>query len=550
MSEYLKSLFCCCCKKQPRYTYICDEGNLEEEEKRNLRSPLLDKKITTSVFRNRSRCSSLSKLIIEAKDLIIDKEENPAIYYEKLSELGEGSFGKVYKVKHLKTGVVRALKVLNKSDKEQSDVLLEGEVLKSLSHPNIIKIFEVYSYGTSVYLIEEFVKGGDLFSKISKMDHLSEPISLAVMKQIFSAVHYLHSNNLVHGDLKLENIMVESLNIKKRATLVLANSEITDEFDVKLIDFGCSSLFFKDKPLTELIGTVFYLAPEVIYGSYNHKCDIWSCGVILYILLTGRFPFDGSSSEIIFEKIKKCSYRLDLPEFKYVSDDTIDLIKQCLDPDPYNRLSAEEALGHKCFDKYNLNKKDSNLFWKAEPTHSQKVDNDCRNALENIKKLNKKLVFQKAVIKYISYNLVSPDEINDIRNIYKLFDKNNDGFLTIDELLDGFYKMGIIINEEEVMNIASSLDPNGTGVIEYEDFISLFVDKSKVLEENNLKAAFELFDLDDNKAISIEEIKKIFKINNKFDEKLTEDIINQLDLKSQHEITYEEFKELMKKAYS
>lgn len=550
--NFVKQYVLCCCFKKKKYTFICTEGNLEEELNNSINSPLLteetheSKIFTKKNFKYNSRYS-LSNIVIEGNDLVIKKSENPSNNYEKEAELGQGSFGKVYKVRHYSTGVTRALKVINRNDSEESDISKEGEVMKSLSHPNIIKIFEVYCYNNNVFLVEEYIKGGDLYSKISKMDHFSEKITLVIMKQIFSAVHYLHTNNIIHGDLKLENIMIHSLDIRKKPTMLLSNDKSINDFDIKIIDFGCSTLFFKNKPLTELIGTIFYLAPEVIYGSYDNRCDIWSCGVIMYVLITGKFPFDGESTEEIFDKIKKGKYYLKHKEFSYVSKDTIDLLQQCLEKNPYNRISAEKALGHRCFNK--LPKKDSIRYSHINDLTNQRSSHDLYMALENIKLLSKKVVFQKAVIKYITYNLFNQEEMNYLRSLYKTFDKNNDGYLTVEELIEGFKKAGIIINKEEVELIAKSL-ANNNEVIEYEDFITVFVDKNKILEDKNLRIAFDLFDIDKSGAISIDEIKSIFKLNKKFNDKITEDIINQLDLKSQHEITYDEFSKLIKESYS
>ncbi len=547
------SYLCCCFKKQNQH-----QINIEQEQNYLiLKQPLLTdsmktsslranahlKKITTAVF-VRTKASSISKVNLYGADFVIDKNENPANFYEKVSELGEGAFGKVFKVKKFGTSFIRALKVMNQSETDKEDILKEGELLKNLSHPNIIKIFEVYHYGKSIYLIEEFVNGGDLYSKISKLDHLFETTSLAIMKQIFSAVCYLHQNGLIHGDLKLENIMVESLNIRKKATQVLSNDSEYNQIDIKLIDFGCSTLF-KDKKLTDLIGTIYYLAPEVILGSYDNKCDIWSCGVILYILLTGKFPFYADKTNELFDKILDGNVIFDKEEFKYVSQDTINLIKRCLTKDPTKRISAYEAMAHKAFDKIN-----SKSTRNKSAIDSQLFNWNFNEALSNIKNLNKKIVFQKAVIKYITYNLLNDsEEVNKIRSLYKLFDDNNDGFLSFEELCQGLKLVGLVVNEDELKQYVSSLDYNNSGIIEYEDFVTLFIDKTKVLEERNLKEAFELFDIDKNGRISIEEIKSIFKLNTKIDEKMSEDIIKQLDIKSQHEITFEEFTDLMKKAY-
>ncbi len=552
-SNFFRYIFCCECRKKTTFLQNNNQDENIELLYNNLSDPLLrkshldiaaaNKKIKTSVLYTKPSC--LKEINIKGNDFITDKSQNPSEFYDKLADLGEGSFGKIFKVRHKMSESIRALKMIDGYELDKEKVLREFEVLKTLSHPNIIKIYDVYYYNSCLYLIEEYIGGGDLFSKVIKLKSLSENMSLSIMKQIFSAVYYLHTNNIVHGDLKLENIMVESL-IQRKATLILSDDNAKDQIDIKLIDFGCS-MIFQNTPLTELIGTVYYLAPEVIEGKYSLKCDIWSCGVILYILISGKFPFDGNSDEEIFTKIKSGKFSFD-KEFDNISLETKDLIKLCLEVSQDNRISAEEALAHEAFERIN-----SNFSLKRKMIRNSKsiTDNDISNAITNIKDINNKLVFQKTVIKYITYNLMSSNskEISKIRNFYKLFDENNDGCLTSEELFDGFKKLGYIINQKELDGYMNALDPQGSGVILYEDFITLFIDKNKLLEEKNLKNAFDMFDIDKSGLISIDEIKNVFMVNNKLNEHLTEEIVKQLNLENKSEITFEDFKHIMNNAY-
>lgn len=542
MGNLMSTVFCCnCIQKKPNYRVICKEGDQENQQffYNNSKSLHTRESIRVTTNTRKSRVSSISKFNILANDLVLDKTENPADYYDKIDELGEGSFGKVFKVSNIVSGEIRALKVMNTVDADESEIFREGEILKGLSHPHIIKIFEVFYYRQNVYLVEEYLSGGDLWSKISKMDHLSEKVSLMIIYQILTAIHYLHTNNIVHGDLKLENVMIESLSKRHRATVILADDSLINQFDIKIIDFGCSSIFYKDKPLTKLVGTVYYLAPEVILGSYNNKCDIWSIGVILYILVSGRFPFDGETTDDITEKIVNYKYNLNGNEFESLGKNTLDLLAKLLEPDPYQRITAHQALNHPCF---------SSL--KTMRSNSQKQEDICiKEAIANFKHLNHRIIFQKAIIKYISHHLVSKEEVNKIRSIYKGFDQNGDGYLTFDELCEGFRRVGIVVNEIEFKENFDSLDPQEKGVIEYEEFISVFMDKSKILEEKNLQAAFSLFDTEKQGTISRKSIQTIFQQNKYFKESTTQLIIDQLSFNDNNIISFEEFKQLMSSAY-
>lgn len=553
--NFLNNYMCCCFKndKKPEFSYVCDEGDEKEkkllllEKDETISSPRKIK--TVQIKKNRDIFMNKMQFEVYEKDFIKEtKDCSPSIFYEKICDLGEGSYGQVMKVKQIETGAIRAIKVMYKGDDmNDEEFTQEAETLKNLSHPNIIKIFEIFKYQHKIYLVQEFVKGGDLFSKVIKLNNMSEKITLMIMKQIFSAVYYLHYNKIIHGDLKLENIMVESL-IKKRPTLLLSdqNSHL-NEFDIKIIDFGCSTLY-KNTPLSKLIGTLYYLAPEVIIGSYNNKCDIWSCGVIMYTLLSGTFPFNGNTSDEVMEKIKKGDYKF-TDEFSVVSKETKNLISRCLELDPYKRISAEKALDHECFSFLN----EKLVTIKTEESSDSQIDSERKffyPVIENLKNLKKRLTLQKAIIKFITFNLFNNDEVSQIRNFYKKMDDNNDGYLTVNELKHGLKKVGKLISAEDMENIKNQIDPNNTGIIEYEDFIACCVDKEKVLEEEKLKAAFALFDTDKSGGISLNEIKTAFNLNDKcFDEFISEEIKKEIKVKKRDSMDYNDFRLLVSNAF-
>lgn len=202
--------------------------------------------------------------------------------YTILNTIGKGGFGEVKKVIHKVSQDVRAMKIIKKDQvDEQYLQTLQNEIkiLKQLDHPNIVKLYEIYSDQDNIYLITEFLEGGELFDLILKTRHFNENIAARIMKQLFQAINYCHSKNIVHRDLKPENLLLQA----------------ADKFDIKVIDFGLSRTFDANKVMCSKLGTPFYIAPEVLKQKYNEKCDIWSCGVILYILLSGTPPFNGKN---------------------------------------------------------------------------------------------------------------------------------------------------------------------------------------------------------------------------------------------------------------
>ena len=237
-----------------------------------------------------------------SNEKIISKNRNMLTeIYKPEGQLGEGGYGQVYLVRHKKMGLLRAMKVIpvnSQNEEEKTDE--EIELLKQLDHPNIVKLFEYFSDKEKYYLITEYCKGGDLFELIKKKKKFSELSAAYIMYQIFRVLIYCHNtHHLIHRDIKPENIVVFRQN----------NAE-DDLYDVKLIDFGISKIFNKLETTNDnkVKGSLNYIAPEVLKHKYDEKCDIWSCGVILYILVIGKYPFIGKDKNEILNNIEHGNY--------------------------------------------------------------------------------------------------------------------------------------------------------------------------------------------------------------------------------------------------
>ena len=459
--------------------------------------------------------------------------------YEPEGQLGEGGYGQVYLVRHKKMNLLRAMKVISvKSKTSGKKTDEEIELLKQLDHPNIVKLFEYFSDDDKYYLITEYCKGGDLFDLIKKKRTFSELSASYIMFQIFRALIYCHNtHHLVHRDIKPENIVV----FRK-------NNATDDLYDVKLIDFGISKIFNKveKKNDNKIIGSLKYMAPEVFEGKYDEKCDIWSCGVILYILVIAKYPFDGKDDKEVIKKIKKGKYSFPDDFIEKSSNELRELIAKCLTLDPSKRISAKDALNDKFFNLYNT----SEYFTHVTPAFLNKTIN-------NIKRYEIRNPLQELCFTYFVHNYPNQDDIILINRVFSKFNTSNDGKMTMEELKKGLMKYlfkgkkSKAAAEKEATIIFNKLDKNGNGLIECEEFVRAGIDKKILKNKKVLKFMFDFLDKNRNGEISLEELKEVFRkedgYDSKEDEKHLTELIKSIDTDLNGQISFEEFYNMMLK---
>ncbi|KGN47218.1 CBL-interacting serine/threonine-protein kinase 11 [Cucumis sativus] len=257
--------------------------------------------------------------------------------YELGKLLGCGAFAKVYHARDLRSGQSVAVKVINKKKIYGTTLMFnikrEIAIMRRLRHPNIVKLHEVLATKSKIYFVMEFVKGGELFAKIAK-GRFSEDLSRRFFHQLISAVGFCHTRGIYHRDLKPENLLVD------------------ENGNLKVSDFGLSAVTEQiraDGLLHTLCGTPAYVAPEILSkkGYDGAKVDVWSCGVILFVLSAGYLPFNDPNLMAMYKKIYKGEYRCP----KWMSSDLKRFLSRLLDTNPDSRITIEEILNDPWFRK-------------------------------------------------------------------------------------------------------------------------------------------------------------------------------------------------------
>ena len=439
--------------------------------------------------------------------------------YKHGISIGEGGFGKVTTIIHKKTGQLRAMKLIKKSEEFGFD---EVENLMLLNHPNIMKLYEYFYEKDNIYIIMEYIRGDELFNKINEVGKFSEETAAIIIKSIFQGIAYCHSLGIIHRDIKPENILIPLGSVNVDYTLL------------KIIDFGASVLMKGGKKISFRFGTPYYIAPEVLQQSYDEKCDIWSIGIILYLLLTGSVPFDGENDEEIWKKIISEEINYSSSKFKSLSKESKDLLKKLLVKNPDKRISASEALEHIWIKKYAPHTKVNRVF--------------CRKIFNNLKNFEEKSQFSAAVVTFITNYMMNDDELKLLKKLFFELDIKGKGVITKEDLFRGMNEnFDHKITKEEVDLIFSKIDYDNNGTISFDEFLKAAIDKQKLLTEEKLKAAFALFDMNGDGDIEAKELQEVMGSNNDIEDNVWAKMIAEVDLDGNGVIDFEEFKVMMRK---
>ena len=438
-------------------------------------------------------------------------------YYKFREVLGGGHFGTVrvaYKrgEQSQKFYAVKSISKKNLSSKSLADLIKEVEILSNLEHPNIIKFFETYHDQFYFHLVMELCDGKEVFERIIEEGNITEQKVAVYIYKVLHAISYCHANGITHRDLKPENIMFEG----------------TDpESEIKLIDFGLSRKYDSKEKMHTILGTPYYIAPEVLSGEYDEKCDIWSIGAMTYTMLCGEAPFTGDSNNEIFKKIMNDDLVFDKEKWKNISSEAIDFIKRCMVKKSSYRWSAANAVQHPWF-KHIL-----------EQVHD--LDNLSPDILENLRSFAAPQKLKRLVLKFF-VNFLSENDLKRLRQAFYAIDLDHSGFINKEELSKAFKLAKINVSDEEISKIFDDADDKDEGKLDYSEFLMCGLNQKKFLNKEKLISAFKYFDIDNNGNICSSDIKNAMLRSGReiINEEEIDKIISEVS-QNQKSVTLEEF---------
>ncbi|KAG4964132.1 hypothetical protein AAZX31_14G206600 [Glycine max] len=473
------------------------------------RTPKSDPSPSSSSFGDQVAARILDKPYFDIKSL-----------YNLERELGRGQFGITRLCTEKTTGRKYACKSIPKrklsKKKHTDDVKREVLILQHLSgQPNIVEFKGAYEDWQHVHLVMELCLGGELFDRITAKGSYSESEAASIFRQIVNVVHACHFMGVMHRDLKPENFL-------------LANKD--PKAPLKATDFGLSVFIEEGIVYREIVGSAYYVAPEVLKRNYGKEIDVWSAGIILYILLSGVPPFWGENERSIFEAILGGKLDLESAPWPSISAAAKDLIRKMLNNDPKKRITAAEALEHP---------------WMKEggEASDKPLDNAVLTRMKQFRAMNK---MKKLALKVIAENL-SEEEIKGLKQMFNNMDTDRSGTITFEELKSGLTKLGSKLSESEIKQLMDAADVDKSGTIDYQEFITATINRHKLEKEENLFKAFQYFDKDSSGYITRDELRQALTEYQMGDEATIDEVIDDVDTDNDGKINYQEFVAMMRK---
>ncbi|KAK8819401.1 hypothetical protein WA556_002392 [Blastocystis sp. ATCC 50177/Nand II] len=380
-------------------------------------------------------------------------------------------------------------------------VITESMILARLHHQNIVKLYEIYESSTSLYLVMELLRGGELFDRLMMQPNhkFSEDYACKLVKDILHAIVYLHDyKNIAHRDLKLGNIMF---------------TDTTPDADLKLIDFGLSKLLNRTEYTHSLVGTPSYIAPEIyakdyVGTGYTKSCDMWSLGIIAYFMLTGRNPMPAQTNREWDQDLKSVVVPYPPRYWAGVSPEARSFVQGLLQADPLKRMTAAQAQTHPWFRR---------LGQCCAPC----VEPSLVENLQTFQGFNR---LKKAAMTAVAYHL-NHRELGELREAFEFFDKNQTGTITMEEfqqVIESLWQFSgkdqevcatlqdLNSNEAKLRELFNGIDFNNTGYIDYSEFLAACLARKEGLKREYAELIFDLIDREGKGVIEVTDLHLFF----------------------------------------
>lgn len=434
-------------------------------------------------------------------------------------KLGQGQFGTTFLCVEKGTGKEYACKSIVKrkliTDEDVEDVQREVQIMHHLAgHPNVVSIKGAFEDAVAVHVVMELCAGGELFDRIIQRGHYTERKAAELTRTIVGVVEACHSLGVMHRDLKPENFLFISQD---------------EDSLLKTIDFGLSVFFKPGEKFSDVVGSPYYVAPEVLRKRYSPEADVWSAGVILYILLSGVPPFWAESEQGIFEQVLHGDLDFSSDPWPNISESAKDLVRKMLVRDPRRRLTAHEVLCHPWVQVDGV-------------APDKPLDSAVLSRLKQFSAMNK---LKKMALRVIAESL-SEEEIAGLKEMFKMIDADNSGQITFEELKAGLKRVGANLKESEIYDLMQAADVDNSGTIDYGEFIAATMHLNKIEREDHLFAAFSYFDKDGSGYITPDELQQACEEFGIEDVRL-EEMIREVDQDNDGRIDYNEFVAMMQK---
>lgn len=445
--------------------------------------------------------------------LVRTQSSLPTEYKVKSPPLGRGPFGEIREAYHTVLKQKFLMKIIFKaqfSEMELKDIRDEYQMVKELQHPNIIGMREFFSEERYFYIIMDHFKGRDLYDKVKEENGIhTEKVAVKILRQILQTLRFIHSQNIVYRNLKLENLLYNGRQI--------AFHDFTSAVKVK-----------KDQKLKDFAGAVHYVAPEVIKGAYDFKCDIWSFGVLMYTLLLGRYPFNGKDEQTVMNNILKLEPDMSSPQ--PLSADVINLLGWILSKDPSKRPTLQQIEEHSYFAR-NKSQEIKRMQVKFERVKSYLLTLRIQNQ------------FLLAVYLYFVHTFIANIQGTQlIKEIFTIIDQKAHGKISPKELKTFSKEYELNLSDTDIREIIQNLDFDCSGKIDYEEFLAGCCDRVRLMTDDNLSGFFNKLVGHEDGTLNVETFQKTF-ISAKKDQ--IERFFEENGFPKDHELTRTEFVKIM-----